>query len=89
MNEDFKSRKILKYHYVFWGIKNQSQNVLRLMNLNLMSYLATQNLHETKLIFWKLENFPKNLEKQIMKNYRFYIEKEIIIIKICNVHEFC
>ena len=89
LSVDYKSRKILKYHHVFWGINKQSQNVMRLLNLNIMSYLATQNLQETILLFWKLENFPKTLEEDIIKKYSFYIENSIIILKKFDFYEFC
>lgn len=83
------------YHHTFWHFdqfdynNNQHKNRLRMINLNLMSYLATQNLCCTKFIFWKLINFPMQLEKLIREFFSYYINKDIIEIRTFSVEEFC
>ena len=89
MNDNFKSRKILKYHHVYWTIKEESLKFDRVLRLNLMSYLGTQDLEETKLIVWKLESFPKDLEDKIIKDFKFYIDNNMIELKLFNLTEFC
>ena len=89
LNYDFKYRSILKYHHVFWAISAKTSNLGRVLKLNLISYLGTQNLVETKFILWKLENFPKDLEEEIVKKFKFYIDNNMIELKIFDLTEFC
>ena len=63
----------INYH-VFWQTSNYDPKSfkMRVMFLNIMSYLATQNLCCTKLIFWKLPIFPTitvDILNAVFKNY--------------------
>ena len=89
LNQNFKSRKILKYYHVFLAKIKKRTNLERLLRLHIMTFLATQNLYETKLILWKLENFPQYLENRINKTFKFYFDFSIIQLKKFDINEFC
>ena len=60
--------KLIVYFSRFWKLKDdQDKFTNRMMNLNVMSYFATQNIECTKLILWKLAFFPVTLEKRIVR----------------------
>jgi hypothetical protein len=92
----FTSTKNSKvYYHTFWhydqfDINNGIHvNRFRMINLNLMSYLATQNLCCTRFILWKLTNFPLQLENWIKEVFYYYIDMTIIEIRTFTVEEFC
>ena len=83
------------YYHTFWNydqfdISNEEhKNRLRMINLNLMSYLATQNLCCTKFILWKLSSFSIQLEKIITNMFDYYIKNNQIEIRTFTIEEFC
>ena len=83
------------YYHTFWNFENfnftalKDQNRLRMINLNLMSFLATQNLCCSKFILWKLNKFSHQLEEILVNIFQYYIKKGIIEIKIFSIKEFC
>ena len=89
-----RDNKILTiYHHTFWQlneIKSEtSQFYRRTIFLNLMSYLTTQNLCCTKFIFWKLKEFPQEIEKEIRKSFEYFIEQGNLEIKLFDLKELC
>jgi hypothetical protein len=92
----FTSTKNSKvYYHTFWhydqfDLNNGIHvNRFRMINLNLMSYLATQNIRCTRFILWKLTNFPIQLENSIKEVFDYYISMKIIEIRTFTVEEFC
>ena len=83
------------YYHTFWhfeifNISSEADKYrLRMINLNILSYLATQNLCCTKFIIWKLDKFSVDLEALIVRMFRFYIDQGLIEIKTFLVEEFC
>jgi len=76
---DKKNQPMIVYHHTFWKIdSNFNEYQLRVLKLNLMSYLATQNLCCTRFLFWKLKNFPLSIETDLLKTFSFYFDKKII-----------
>lgn len=88
------TRKILIiYHHTFWHINSKDSNVIglnkRVLILNIMSYLATQNLCCTKFILWKLEQFSKDIENEINEKFSKYIKENIIEIRTFDLKKLC
>ncbi|CAF1026324.1 unnamed protein product [Brachionus calyciflorus] len=86
-------KKII-YHHTFWQIKSQKDSPnynyqYRMLNLNLMSYLVTQNLCCTKFILWKLESFPIYLELDINKKFSRWIQNGQIQIRNFDLKILC
>lgn len=79
------------YHHVFWKLSSHDPNSFnsRIMHLNIMSYLATQNLCCTKLIFWKLPDFPNEIVQDLTKKFQSYIDIGSFEIKTFDLRELC
>lgn len=79
------------YHHTFWQIDEGSLNIndIRILKLNIMSYLFTQNLCCTKFILWKLDNFPVEFENEIKIMFDHYIKLAIIQIKTFDLKNIC
>lgn len=88
------NRKFIYYH-TFWHIddnddENYDKNLdVRIMKLNLLSFLATQNLLQTKLILWTLKPLNYKLNMHLKKLFDNYLNKEIIQFKIVNLKKLC
>lgn len=87
-----KNEFIVNYH-TFWQLKDFNKDnddyYYRILKLNIMSYLATQNLCCTRFILWKLANFPIEIETELNNMFKYYIEKKIIQIKLFDIDEIC
>ena len=89
----FNNETLTIYHHTFWQLNElkseTSMFYRRTIFLNIMSYLTTQNLCCTKFIFWKLKEFPQIIEEDIRKTFAYYINKQIIEVKLFNLTELC
>jgi hypothetical protein len=81
------------FHHTFWQlneIKSQTSHFYRrTIFLNIMSFLTTQKLCCTKFIFWKLKEFPKEIETEIRKTFKHFFEKDKLEIKLFDLRELC
>ena len=92
-NGDGVEKRIIYYH-TFWQIKENSSDSTRrqkrVMKLNIMSFLATQNLCCSKLLFWKLKEFPNDTEQELSQFFGFYLSMGALEIRtfdsdvVCN-----
>jgi hypothetical protein len=87
------NKNLTIFHHTFWQLNeiksDTSQFYKRTIFLNIMSYLATQNLCCTKFLFWKLREFPVEIEEEIRKTFKYYIDKHILEIKVFDFKELC
>lgn len=85
-----KYEKVFFYHHTFWQIGDDSNAFnKRALRLQIMSFLATQNLCCTRLIVWKLSSFGPQLEKELRREFKYYIEKKSLVIKLFDFEELC
>ena len=81
------------FHHTFWQlneIKSQTSHFYkRTIFLNIMSFLTTQKLCCTKFIFWKLKEFPEEIETEIRKTFKYFIEHDKLEIKLFDLRELC
>ena len=81
------------YFHMFWHLTDQSneRNELnkRIIRLNVMSFLATQNLCCTKLILWKTEYFGTRVLAELNKMFAHYIGAGNLAIKTLSLKEIC
>ena len=78
------------YYHTFWNLKETPHlSTLRMINLNVMSYLATQNLCCSKMIIWTLQDSIQSLENLFNKKYSFFIKSGLIEIKLFLINDFC
>lgn len=76
----------------FWkiGISDKSAKFsLRMLKLNVMSFLATQNLHCSRLVIWKLASFPRELESEIIDTFAEYIQNDLVEMREFDVELMC
>lgn len=91
-NDNFKKicsndEKIL--FHTFWQFGNESSFHFRVLKLNIMSFLTTQNLNCSKLILWTLNNFPLSIKADIFKTFELYVKSQLLEFKIFDLKELC
>lgn len=81
-----KTSSIL-YH-TFWSVDNGDEtHHFRVINLNVLSFLATQDLRKAKLIIWFLKPF-KNIRKFKIKFFK-YMHMNVIELRMLDLHDLC
>lgn len=86
-NDCTQCGKSIVYYHTIWQIESDKNDFqFRVLNLNLMSYLATQNLCCTKFLLWILRLFPMNKQEFLMKKYKKF---KNIQIKLFSLEELC
>jgi hypothetical protein len=83
-------KRVINYH-TFWQVnKGLSNTYHRILNLSILSYFYTQNVCCTKLNVW-LSNDPlaDNIISDLAIKYRYFIDKQFLIIKKLNVPQLC
>lgn len=78
----------LNFH-TFWQLNASSSLGFRMLNLNVMSFLATQNLECSKLTLWVLEHFPKQLRQQLISKFTYYLDTNVFEIRNLKIDELC
>lgn len=76
----------------FWKIpwsRRAAKFSMRIVKLNIMSFLATQNLHCSKLVLWKLDTFPVEYETEIRHTFEDYFRMNAIAIETFDVQAAC
>jgi hypothetical protein len=81
--------KIIYYHTAWQIDSTQDDYEFRVLNLNLMSFISTQNLCCTRLILWKLRKFAQNKEDILKLKYREYFDKKYFQFKDFNIKLLC
>jgi len=86
-----KNGSFIIYHHTFWQMNDSSSNIndIRILKLNIMSYLFTQNMCCTKFFLWKLNNFPIEYENEIKIIFNHHIKLGIIEIKTFDFNQIC
>ena len=81
---------IVNYH-TFWQIDDSSSSDFhwRVMLLNIMSYLSTQNLCCTRFTLWKLATFPSSFERQLRRTFAHYIDSGVFLVRTFDMDEMC
>jgi hypothetical protein len=82
--------KHLLYFHTFWQIdQNSGAFNRRVIRLQILSFLATQNPCCSKLIVWKLENFDSALEAKLTKSFEKYVKSGRVEFKLVKLTELC
>jgi hypothetical protein len=67
----------------------RKEMILRLLKLNIMSFLATRNLCCTKLIVWTLSDFYMEISVGLIKTFSHYISVDNLEVKEFNLSALC
>ena len=85
--------KLVIYHHTFWQLNKINTSVdsfnMRVLKLNIMSYLTTQNSCCTRFIFWKLPEFPAEFLGEIELTFAHYIASKQVQIRTFDLVELC
>lgn len=76
----------------FWKIRISDKSAkfsLRMLKLNVMSFLVTQNLYCSRLVIWKLASFPRELESEIIDTFAEYIRNDLVVMREFDVELMC
>jgi hypothetical protein len=90
LKNNVTNEKLIVYYHVVWQTKNDKHDYqFKVINLNLMSFLATQNLCCTKLIIWKMRSFSKYKKDYLIKTYKYYYDKNYFEFRNFNLRQLC
>jgi hypothetical protein len=82
--------KVFFYHHTFWQLSDSgSEFHKRVLNLQIVSFLATQNLCCSRLIVWKMGSFGTELEISLRKKFEHYLTSESLIFKEFKLEKIC
>ena len=79
---------VILYH-TFWTIDETKSYHLRVLILQILSFLATQNINRSKLLVWIQNPFSENINKTLSGKFGYYLNKAIIEIKLIDFSELC
>lgn len=80
----------MHYFHTFWHLSANSKEIsIRMLRLNVMSFLATQTHCTSKLMLWKLSSFPETLELNILNEFSYYIEKGLVEFQTFDLDVLC
>ena len=83
-------KKRTVYYHTIWQLNDETNAIqIRIMKLNIMSFLATQNLCCSKFIFWKLKEFPNKIENDLRRVFAEYISRDIVELKVFDLEKIC
>jgi hypothetical protein len=77
------------FHHTFFHYDKSDQKNNRMMKLNILSFLATQNLHCTKLIVWFLKEFSKDVIDDFTKMFSAYLTNKSLELRVFDLEELC
>lgn len=91
---DKNDNELVVYYHTFWNVdSNVSQAIyeykFRMLKLNLMSYLVTQNLCCSKLILWHLTGLSNQIKSKLTAIFGFYFKNKIIEFKLFDIKDLC
>ena len=83
-----KSTLMKVFYHPFWNL-NSHGTQMRMAKLNILSYLATQNLCCSKMFVWVLEGSKASFESTLNGNLNIYLKNGFVEIKEFTLAEFC
>ena len=77
------------YYHSFWRIDEDKPHHLRVLMLQMLSFLATQDLSKAHFILWVQNNFNQEIRKALIKKFNYYFNKDSIQIRVLNFTDLC
>jgi hypothetical protein len=72
--------EIVNYH-TFWKIDEEKSHHLPVLMLQMLSFLATQNLKNSQLIIWVQNYFSEKISQTIYNRFESFLNQNIIQIR--------
>ena len=86
---EYESEFEKTYYHTFWKIKESKRHHFRVLILQIISFLVTQDHNRAIFIIWIQRKFPININRQINDRFAYYLKNNIIKIKILNFIDLC
>jgi hypothetical protein len=83
---DNEDDKIINYH-TYWQPETSKPHHKMVMNLNVLSFLATQDLKRAKYIVWTTQNL--NVFSELMTTYDKYVKEGVLDFRILDLKKLC
>jgi hypothetical protein len=80
--------KVFLFH-TFWKVNESLPHHKRVLVLQILSFLATQDLRQSTLIIWLQDPFSDNVNKTLTKKFTNYLKNGIIVVRLLNFKELC
>lgn len=87
------------WHHTFWEIGSLKQATstqdlhkdvsFRVLNLNVLSFLSTQNLCCARLVLWRLQQFSPVVVDYLAQQYEYFISRKIMEIRVLKHADLC
>ena len=77
------------YHHTFWKIDENKPHHLRVLILQILSFLATQDLTQCKFIIWIQNRFSDKVNKVLTEKFEYYLTRTTVEIRILNFTDLC
>lgn len=75
--------------HTFWQFGSDSSFYMRVLKLNVMSFLSTQNLDCSKLILWTLNSFSPSIKSNILSIFDYYVRSRVLEVRQFDLKELC
>ena len=69
------------YYHTFWKIDEEKSHHLPVLMLQMLSFLATQNIKKSQLIVWVQNYFNEKISKTIYNRFEIFFKENIIQIR--------
>jgi hypothetical protein len=76
-------------YHTFLKIDENRPHHLRVLILQILSFLATQDITQSKFIIWVQNPFSENTNKTLSHKFEYYFKASIVEIKLLNFQELC
>jgi hypothetical protein len=85
---DYQNLPVILYHS-FWKIDESKPYHIRVLILQILSYLTTQDLAKTKLVLWVQNEFSENVNKTLTSKFGYFISDRNIEVRVLNTTDLC
>jgi hypothetical protein len=76
-------------HHTYFHFNAGDARLKRIMQMNVMSFLATQNLQCTRLVVWLLKEFNQELKANFTTIFNEFISNRTLELRIFDMKELC
>ena len=84
-----KTKEPVMLYHTFWRIDEGKPHHLRVLILQILSFLATQDTSQSKFIIWLQDPFSDHVNKTLISKFGKYFKSQIVNVEILNFKELC
>jgi hypothetical protein len=87
--DNFESELPIVLYHTFWKVEETKPYHLRVLILQILSFLATQDLTKSNFIIWVQHQFSPNIKKTLNDKFEFYLKTETIQVRVLDFKDLC